>query len=420
MENAIPSYSPYPRLCENRNKAMATIKLHPDFRIDHAKVDRAQKPEVPVTQPAPLGILEKFTGSFTGTGLNTIFRPNSGPPPIGTSFPNPVSPIPPTFPNDNVLELNLTKDVISFAQPLLSVANRGFDSQKDIFLNGVPYVQSVSDIANLETGRADGSPVGIHFETGLWMNVPATDNSPVLGDSLVRMGSIPHGTTINAQCLAPTSTAQGAPQISPASLKPFGQGDISTTINFDSLNAANATTPRIPQDLSKFIAAGTITQDVLDDPNTVLRNAIKGQNITQTVAFTVSTNPPPPEFGGGAANIAFLLGDPGTKVPNANAFQMQATFWIETVQYSLTVPVFKPGQAAMEIPAPASPGQPRPVFLVEPPYEITSPKTITVTSTQIQYSQVVLMNFHNITWPHISVSTLVPSTPVPVPDSVWN
>jgi hypothetical protein len=74
----------------------------------------------------------------------------------------------------------------------------------------------------------------------------------------------------------------------------------------------------------------------------------------------------------------------------------------------------------MEIPAPASPGQQRPVFFVEPPYEITSPKTITVTSTQIQYSQMVLMNFHDITWPHISVSTLVPSTPVPVPHSVWN
>jgi hypothetical protein len=99
---------------------------------------------------------------------------------------------------------------------------------------------------------------------------------------------------------------------------------------------------------------------------------------------------------------------------------MEATFWVETVEYSLTVPVFKPGQAPMEISAPESPsGQPRPVFLISPPYEITSPKTINVTSTQIQYSQVVLMNFDDITWPHVSVSTLVPSTPVPVPDSVW-
>ena len=43
--------------------------------------------------------------------------------------------------------------------------------------------------------------------------------------------------------------------------------------------------------------------------------------------------PPPPVFGGGTANIAFLLGNPEATSPNANAFQMNATFWIETVQY---------------------------------------------------------------------------------------
>jgi hypothetical protein len=301
------------------------------------------------------------------------------------------------------------------------VANRGFGSQNDIFLNGVTYIQSVNDVTNMETGGCDGNPTGIHFETGLWMNIPATENTPVLGDSLVRMGSIPHGTTINAQCLAPTSTFQGPPQISPVNLKPFGEGDIHTKIDLGSLNVSDPATPRIPQDLSKFITAGTITQDILNDPNNVLRNAIKGQNIIQTIVFTVSTNPPLPAFGGGAANIAFLLGNPGAGVPNSNAFQIEATFWIETVEYSLTVPVFKPGQESMEIPAPASPlGQPGPVFLVSPPYEITSPKTITVTSTQIQYSQVVFMNFDKITWPHVSVATLVPSTPVPVPDAVWN
>ncbi|GIJ91151.1 hypothetical protein Asppvi_010116 [Aspergillus pseudoviridinutans] len=398
---------------------MATINLPPGFKIDHAQVHA--KPGAPRTQPAPLGVLAKLSEkSFTGTGLNTIFRPNSGPPPLGTSFPNSISPTPPAFPSDNVLELNLTKETITFSQPLSAVANRGFGSQNDIFLNGVPYIQAVNDVSNMETGRGDGNPIGIHFETGMWMKIPATDN-PALGDSLVRMGSIPHGTTINAQCLEPTSTFQGAPNISPVSLKPFGVGNVNSKIQLNSLNIQDSATPRLPQDLSRFNDAGTITQDVLDDPNTVLRNSIKGQNITQTITFTVSTDPPPPDFGGGAANIAFLLGNPGATAPNANAFQMQATFWVETVEYSLTVPAFKPGQAPMEISAPESlSGQPRPVFLVSPPYEITSPKTINVTSTQIQYSQVVFMNFDGITWPHISVSTLVPSTPVLVPDSVWS
>jgi hypothetical protein len=43
-----------------------------------------------------------------------------------------------------------------------------------------------------------------------------------------------------------------------------------------------------------------------------------------------------------------------------------------------------------------------------------------VESTQIQYSQQVFLNFNGLTWPHISVATLVPSDAIPVPPSVWS
>ncbi|KAJ6137410.1 hypothetical protein N7471_003896 [Penicillium samsonianum] len=359
------------------------------------------------TEPSRLGVLTNFNGSFTGSGFNTIFRPNSGPP--NTT----------TFPSDNILELNLIKDAITFSDDLGAVPNRGLDSQNDIFLNGVSYVQAVNDVTNEKTGKADGSPTGIHFEPGLWMNVPPTNNTPVLGESLVRMASIPHGTTINAQCLAPTTNFSGPPEIPPASIAPFPVGG-GPLLTLDSLNASEISTLRLPQDLSKFIAAGTITQDMLNDPNTVLRNAIEGQTIIQTTTFTVATAPPPPVFGGGTANIAFLEGNPAATTPNANAIQMNATFWIETVQYKLKVPIYKRGQAPMKL-SPVSPAsQPAPVFLVSPPHAITSPKTIIVTSIQIQYSQIVYLVFDQLVWPHISVSTLIPSQPVTVPDSAWN
>lgn len=99
----------------------------------------------------PLGVLSNFTGTFAGTGFNTIFRPNSGPPST-TTFPNPV-----TFPangpgNDNVLELNLTTERLRFgvqdAPTLGSIPNRGEMPQDDIFLNGVPYLQQISDVTN--------------------------------------------------------------------------------------------------------------------------------------------------------------------------------------------------------------------------------------------------------------------------------
>jgi hypothetical protein len=380
---------------------MAAIALPLGFQIEPVQF-LAGVPAPTLT--APLGVLANFTGSFNGPGLNTVFRPNSG----NTT----------TFPSDNILELNLINDTITFSQSLGAVPNRGFALQSDIFLNGVSYIQIVNDVTNVETGRADGSPTGIHFEAGLWMNVPATNNTPVLGDSLVRMASIPHGTTINAQCLEPTSNFPGPPEIPQGSLAPFPKGGDPVTL--ESLIASNTSTLRLPQDLSKFIAAGTITQDILDDPNTVLRNAIKGQTIIQTTVFTVFTAPSAPEFGGGARNIAFLEGNAASTTPNANAFQMNATFWIETVQHSLVVPIFKPGQAPMKISPASASSQHAPVFLVSPPHEITAPKTINVTSIQIQYSQVVFMKFDKLIWPHMSVATLIPSEPLTIPDSVWN
>ena len=127
-----------------------------------------------------------------------------------------------------------------------------------------------------------------------------------------------------------------------------------------------------------------------------------------------------PLFGGGTDNIAFLLGDPASNNPNANAVKMDAVFWIETVEFSINVPIFTPGQPPLIIAAEAgSAGQPIPEFLVNPPIPITAPRTITVAATQIQYSQRVLLNFATLSWPHISVATLVPADPVPVPASAF-
>lgn len=401
----------------------ATITLPSNFKI-HSQDSRLKQTTKLTTAPSapPLGVLANFTGTFAGAGFNLIFRPNSGPP-NGTTFPNPVNPPPPTPPSENVLELNLTTETLSFSNTLGSVPNRGLEGQNDIFLNGVPYVQAISDVSNPATGKADGVPAGIHFEPGLWMHVPATTSDPVLGESLARMASIPHGTTINAQCLAPTSSIAGPPKIPAVDITPFVIGNPSHTIPFASQTASATDTPRLPQDLSKFIAAGTITQAILTDPNTVLRNANDGKTITKTTFFTVSTIPKAPELGGGTANIAFLQGaSAGTNSgPNASAVQMSATFWINEVEHKIEVPVHKPGSPPLKISAPAPhPGAHVPTFVVDPPREITEPKTITVTSNQIQYSQTVFLNFAGLTWPHVSCATLIPEKELPVPPLAWD
>src|SRR5271157_2379733 len=162
--------------------------LPKNFEFRAVPSNRA-RPEV-VTQ-APLGPLAAFNGTFTGHGFNTIFRPQNTESAVG---------------DDNVLELNLTSETLSFAQSLGAVPNRGM-VQGDISLNGEPYLHTVSDVTDPK------NPVGIHVEPGLWMAVGSTTD-PAEGQTLVRMASIPHGTTIVAQGTAskPASGHRRFPQ----------------------------------------------------------------------------------------------------------------------------------------------------------------------------------------------------------------
>ncbi len=378
----------------------------------------------PPTGP-PLGPLENFTGTFHGNGFNTIFRPQN--PATPTALPTPV-------PNsDNVLELNLTSETLSFDKPLGTVPNRG-EVQGDISLNGVPYLQTITDITDPK------NPVGIHFEPGLWVIVPTTTD-PKEGQTLTRMASIPHGTTINAQgtsfppvsgppTIKPVNAANIAvPPGTPSGITPFVAGT-QNLITFPSQTAATGGTARIPQDLdpANFPAPSGITaQQLLDDPNTLLRKHIENQKIVSTTTIVVATDPASPLFGGGADNIAFLLGDaaaltnPNAKGQNAQTISMEAIFWIETVESQIVIPPFTPGHPPLTIPGEAPhPGLPAPRFHVAPPVPITQPRTITVRFTQIQYSQTVFLNFNGLTWPHVSVATLVSHDPIVVPQSVFN
>ena len=66
-----------------------------------------------------------------------------------------------------------------------------------------------------------------------------------------------------------------------------------------------------------------------------------------------------------------------------------------------------------------APNRPTPTFSVHPPVPIKVPLPITFRTTQIQYSQVVQLVFNGLTWPHVSVATLVPAGPVHVANGGW-
>ena len=120
--------------------------------------------------------------------------------------------------------------------------------------------------------------------------------------------------------------------------------------------------------------------------------------------------------GGGTANIAFLGDDNGGE-QNAQAAFMTSKFWIETVQYEVNVGLItKPGPFKLTPTMPKDSTAPTPEFLITPPASVARgmpslPKKIIIPGTQIQYSQQVNLVFGGLTWPHVSVATLVPAEP---------
>jgi hypothetical protein len=384
----------------NELRLQNALAMPAEFRFD--EVSSLAEPKAVPTPTPSLGPLAAFSGTFRGKGFNTIFRPDIGTP---TKLPVPAT-------GDNLLELNLTEETLSFSPSLGAVPNRG-EVQADISLNGVPYLQVISDVT------IAGQNTGIHFEPGLWMAVPATGD-PAEGTTFMRMASIPHGTTVLAQGKA--VTASGKPTFPVVPITPFAIGSAPGSGSpFPSQTAAAAGTVRIPQDLTPFINARTITQAMLDNPVSLLSTHLTSLSVTSNTAITVSTRPTPPLFGGGNNNMAFLMGDARATSPNAQAATMEATFWIETVEYTIQVPVHALGQPPLTIAAEGgSGGAPVPEFLVNPPVAITAPRTIKATATQIQYAQKVFLNFNGLTWPHVSVATLVPAAPVAVPASAFS
>ncbi len=395
--------------------------IHPDFSIREV-TETTKAP--PVMLGVDLGPLAAFEGTFVGQGFNTIFRPDSAKTP--TPMPGPIHT---SDPADNVLELNLTEETLSFSSNLSSIPNRGSKTQPDLFMNGIPYIQSINDVTA-------GTPVGIHFEPGLWLAVPATQN-PHEPITVTRMGSIPHGTTIEAQGIA-LPAINGKPTIDPVDITPFLGGNPGSKVRFESQTLTNSATRRIPQDLTALNAAGRLTQAMLSDPHTLLRDQIAHQTITRTFVILISTkpgsplpdgplpagrNPSAPDFGGGTSNIAFLLGEanppPGGPSSNANAFQMDAVFWIETVVYEVYVPRLPPGTPPVVLdPVQKGTVPVVPSFIASIPFvpgKGFAGGVVHVATTQIQYSQKVALDFSGLTWPHVSVASLVPAAPIPIP-----
>ena len=127
------------------------------------------KPEQ-ATPPGSLKFpLHRFQGAYAGNGFNLIFRPRSDS--DRTVFKNT-----PQGPKDNILQLNLTTEQLTFGVGLGKIPNRGLLAQENITLAGLPCLQTIQDVTNPSTGRGDRlDATDIHFEPGVWLYVPAAN-----------------------------------------------------------------------------------------------------------------------------------------------------------------------------------------------------------------------------------------------------
>lgn len=350
----------------------------------------------PATTAVQLGPLAFLSGSWAGTGFNQIWRPDNVQPPENSQI-------------RRFLELNLTNETFQFDVIPGVVPNRGVATQPDLSLFGLHYLQQVSD--------ADPPPFStagqaLHIEPGFFMNVPAS-TVPENPASIVRLASIPHGVSLLFQGPAPSATpVPGPPDIPPIYPIPelpaftpapgaLGLGIQPTDIPPPGGNGLEHIVPEVDITLDGIGSQSNGPyppefQGFIDDPNSVLRQAIAGQNILGTITIELSTE----NVANSIGNIPFLgIPNPAQAqnptTPNAFVSSARATFWIEFVaidnRHPGNQPPTPPGHGPGPSPGPGPgpgpfPGQP--------------------TFLQFQYSQLTILVFNNVLWPHVNVATL--------------
>jgi hypothetical protein len=370
----------------------------------------------PLTTALQLGPLASLVGSWSGRGFNAIWRPDNIQPPANSAI-------------HRFLELNLTHDSFDFQVIPGAVPNRGFNTQADLELYGLHYLQRTRD-----ADRPPFSTAGqaLHIEPGLFMNVPGSEANNEQA-TIVRMGSIPHGTTVLMQGPNPgAEPTQGAPTI--PKMQPFtnfpGVQPFTTTAGLGiqpvSIAPASAGPPAVAYGEEHVVPENQNTaadtafpgsqsngpypaqfQGFVNDPNSVLNDAIAGQDILGFIQIDLTAD----GVGQGIENIPFLgipymdyspataAANPASAVdtdptvagstPNAFVFSAQATFWIEFVKIPFEVPQVGPDVS-----------QPGPIVQAVEPF-FGQP-----TFLQLQYSQLVILVFNNVLWPHVTVATM--------------
>jgi hypothetical protein len=432
-----------------------------------------------VTTALNLGPLAFLAGSWRGPGFNAIWRPDN---PASDPVTIPANPtkrfLELNLTNDS-FDFHVIPGVVPNRGlgPQTDLSLYGLH-----YLQRVSDADPVPSKKVLPHGYSTTARQALHIEPGLFMNVPAApETTPPVKPTIVRMGSIPHGVTVLMQGPTPeTKPTPGPPNIPP--LTPFSTpGNVYPGLSPMPFPGPYAGPPPLPLGSANPPAAGIQPieldavlgpppvaagaqhvvpeininadvfvphqpphpgppppplpansplsyqssgpfpdsfQDFINDPNSVLRDAIADQDILGFIQINLTTDSQSlngaPTLGVGSlfetvSNIPFLgvanqtlnpapdplpvappyqpatLAIQPNTTPNAFVYSASATFWIEWVRIP-DYPILKtdPGPALKEL----EPFWPEGTYL------------------QLQYSQLVILVFNNVLWPHVTVATM--------------
>lgn len=227
---------------------------------------RSTHPPTPApvaAQPAlaaqPLGALAGLGGTWAGHGLTVGSRPT------GTSDDRPV------------VTVATTREHARFAPVATPLRTTGLAPQ-DIPLYGLHYLHR-------SLGQDGGTVV---LEPGLWVNLGPVDDGRV-----ARMGSVGGGTVIVAE--GKVTRIDGPPSIGPAGVT-------------------------LPADGSRVHGASRVRPDVLRDPNSVLRAALRRVQVLDTFQIDLCSRVRP----------AAATARHGRR-PESAVVYLAATIWIERI-----------------------------------------------------------------------------------------
>lgn len=206
-------------------------------------------------------------------------------------------------------------------------------------------VTYVQKVTDALTGGA------LHIEPGLFLRIPPT-SVPASGETIARLGNVPHG---NAFCTVGQAEEFVPPpgfKIPPAPTTPFPIGTPQPPVGTP--NPFGAYDLRRPSKYRTNPLAPQITQAIVDNPAEFNQARIDGHRIKNFTVLPTST-----EAAGGVHNIPFVA-------QNANATSLTSVFAIQRLL------------------------DPRGKEFI-----------------QLQYHQTALLNFRGMSFPHVTVATLI-------------